>query len=339
MGDENGIHACIHANHAERALRGVVVLSSRAIQVPCCGGALCAGGRRSGTRECLRPDGARGRIGAVQRQVLGPPLRRALLERQAIRVPGLRMQWENREPERLPFQKQWENFNNYNMGRWRSRALHLNPETGEYMEPFVTEMTVNVMPMEEGVQSAKQLVSIGDGNSTVVPKMSESVVTFNDELECTDDGSYSLDRSLFDLPDVAGTFRFCMEFSLALSSQERVRCLALYDFESKLSRIVLYEERRMSSTGAQRLIGIKIDEAPEPAARTPLTLLSCLGEFRGDAAGRRAARLGGGNLRFGSRSDMQWSQDKLRREMQVCGWRQTHAGRAEDDSLLTALLA
>lgn len=256
-------------------------------------------------------------MGAAQRRVSGPPLRRAQLQRRAAaRAPGLRMQWENREPERLPFQKQWENFKSYNMGRWRSRALHLNPETGEYMEPFLTEMTVDVMPMEEGVQSAKQLVSIGGKNSTV-PQMSESVVTVNDELECSDDGTYSLDRSLFSLPDVAGTFRFCIEFSLALSSEERVRCLALYDFESKLSRIVLYEERRVSSTGAQRLIGIKLDDEPEPAARSPLTLLSCLGEFRGDAVGRRAARLGGGNLRFGSRSDMQWSQDKLRREMQV----------------------
>jgi len=104
---------------------------------------------------------------------------------------------------------------------------------------------------------------------------------------------------------------------LALSRQERVRCLALYDFESKLSRIVLYEERRILSTGSQRLIGIKLDDEPEPVARDPLTLMSCLGEFRGDAVGRRASRLGGGDLRFGSRSDMQWSQSKIRREMQV----------------------
>ena len=46
-----------------------------------------------------------------------------------------------------------------------------------------------------------------------------------------------------------------------------MRCLALYDFESKLSRIVLYEERRILSTGSQRLIGIKLDDEPEPLAR------------------------------------------------------------------------
>jgi len=238
------------------------------------------------------------------------------------RAPGLRMQWREEperwrdEPERMPFQKQWENFQGYNMGRWKGRALHLSPETGEYVEPYLTETTVDVMPMDEGVQSAKQRLSIGGKNSTV-PQMSESVITVNDEFQCSDDGSYSFDRSLFSVPDSAGTYRFCIEFSLALSREERVRCLALYDFESKLSRIILYEERRILSTGSQRLIGIKLDDGPEPVARTPLTLLSCLGEFRGDAVGRRASRLGGGDLRFGSRSDMQWSQDKLRREMQV----------------------
>ena len=248
-----------------------------------------------------------------------PLLRRQQMGRLATpaRASVLRMQRQwNDEPERLPFQKQWEAFTAYNLGRWKGRALHLNPATGEYMEPYVTEFTLDVNPMEAGIQSAKHLISVGGKNDTV-PQMSESVITVNDEFECSDDGSYSYDRSLFSIPDVPGTFRFCIEFSLALSRSERVRCLALYDFESKLSRIVLCEERRVMSTGGQRLIGIKLDDEAEPPTRDPLTLLSCFGEFRGDAVGRRASRLGGGKLRFGSRSDMQWSQDKLRREMQV----------------------
>jgi hypothetical protein len=129
------------------------------------------------------------------------------------------------------------------------------------------------------------------GKEMNAPQMTETVVTVNDEFECSDDGTYSFDSSLYSIPDVAGTFRFCIEFSLALSRNERVRCLALYDFESKLTRIVLYEERRSLTTGGQRLIGIKLDEEPAPTARSPLTLLSCLGEFRGDAVGRRSSSL------------------------------------------------
>ena len=144
------------------------------------------------------------------------------------------MQWRE-EPERLPFQKQWEAFQAYNMGRWKGRALHLDPETGEYVEPFISEMTVDVMPMEEGVQSAKTRLSLGGTNETV-PQLSESVITVNDEFQSSDDGSYSFDRSLFSVPDFPGTFRFCIEFSLALTRQERVRCLALYDFEVTSTR-------------------------------------------------------------------------------------------------------
>ena len=89
----------------------------------------------------------------------GPLLQRRQLAC-ARRSSVLRMQWRD-EPERLPFQKQWEAFQAYNMGRWKGRALHLNPETGEYVEPYISEMTVDVMPMDEGVQSAKQRQSLG----------------------------------------------------------------------------------------------------------------------------------------------------------------------------------
>ncbi len=62
-----------------------------------------------------------------------------------------------------------------------------------------------------------------------------------------------MDRSLVSLSDISGalgeTARFCIEMSISVSEEERVRCTALYDFESKLSRVVLYEEQRVVSTG------------------------------------------------------------------------------------------
>ncbi|EKX50683.1 hypothetical protein GUITHDRAFT_103276 [Guillardia theta CCMP2712] len=224
------------------------------------------------------------------------------------------MQWRESE-ERLPFQSEWEAFKNYNLGRWMGRALHISPQTGDYVPPFVTEHSIDVVQLEEGQQSAKQRLVVGNETS---PRLSESVITVNDEFHCAEDGSYSYDSSLVSVPDVPGTARFCIEMSVALSEEERIRCLALYDFESKLSRIILYEEKRFVSVGANRLIGIKYFEDNVQPTRPPMTFLSLLGEYRGEAFGRGVARLGGGKMTFAARSGNQWDgTQKFRREMQV----------------------
>ena len=60
------------------------------------------------------------------------------------------------------------------------------------------------------------------------------------------------------------------------------RLLIPYTAPVFCSRIVLYEEYRVVSTGAQRLIGIKLEseDKPSPEIRSPLTMLSLIGEFR-----------------------------------------------------------
>jgi len=225
---------------------------------------------------------------------------------------GLRMQWGSAEEL---IQEKWASFKNYNMGRWKGRALHISPETGEYIKPFSTQHVADVMQLVEGAQSAKMRTMCGNSSA---PAMSEIVITINEDFECSQDGSYSRDLSFCEIPDVEGTCRFCIEMSLELSQSERVRCQALYDFESRLSRIIVYEEFRVVSTGAQRLIGIKLDDEPERAAdRSPLTILSLVGEFRGLADGRRASRLGGGSVETMSRSGIQWDGATLRREFEV----------------------
>jgi hypothetical protein len=158
------------------------------------------------------------------------------------------MQWMDSDELSQP---QWSAFKAYNMGRWRGRALHISPETGDYLPPCSNDYVVDVVELEEGGQSATQRLTAGDVSA---PRMSELTISANDDFACSDDGSYSLDRSLVSVSDLTGslgeTSRFCIEMSLTVSEEERVRCTALYDFESRLSRIIIYEEQRVVSTGA-----------------------------------------------------------------------------------------
>jgi hypothetical protein len=160
---------------------------------------------------------------------------------------ALRMQWMDSDELSQP---QWSAFKAYNMGRWKGRCLHLSPETGDYIPPFSNDYVLDIIELEEGAQSAMQRLTAGNVSA---PRMSELTISANDDFACSDDGSYSLDRSLVSLSDVSGavgeTARFCIEMSVAVSEEERVRCTALYDFESKLSRIVIYEEQRVVSIG------------------------------------------------------------------------------------------
>jgi len=213
-------------------------------------------------------------------------------------------------------QEEWRSFSAYNMGRWKGRVLHLSPETGQYVSPFSVSHLVDVMALGEGAQSATMRTMTG---ADAAPRMSETVITVNEDFDAAEDGSYSRDATFSEVPDVDGAFRFCIEMCLQLSGDERVRFQALYDFESKLSRIVLYEEYRVVSTGAQRLIGIKLesDDKPTPEIRSPLTMLSLIGEFRGEAIGRRSPRLGGGSLKMNTRSGIQWDGKTLRREFEL----------------------
>mmetsp|Transcript_16380 Transcript_16380/g.41340 ORF Transcript_16380/g.41340 Transcript_16380/m.41340 type:complete len:432 (+) Transcript_16380:115-1410(+) len=225
------------------------------------------------------------------------------------------MQWKDAGDD--PADERWKSFSVYNFGRWKGRTLHISPETGEYIAPFSKDHLVDVLDMDKGVRSAKMRTIVGEDTA---PSMTECVITANEDFHIAADGSYSRDQTFAEVTDVEGAFRFCIEMSLSVSMHERVRFQALYDFESKLSRIVVYEEYRVISTGASRLIGIKLDEDDlkgNSAIRSPLTMLSLVGEFRGDAQGSRSSRLGGGELKTKTRSGVQWDGKTIRREFEV----------------------
>lgn len=71
------------------------------------------------------------------------------------------------------------------------------------------------------------------------------------------DGSYSLDstNSANLPPDLIGTdqlIRFCIEHTLAINDNERVRCFILYGLDKALARVVLCEEERVEANTKAR---------------------------------------------------------------------------------------
>ncbi|KAJ1489096.1 hypothetical protein T484DRAFT_1744200 [Baffinella frigidus] len=105
-----------------------------------------------------------------------PLLRAAATSTRRASKGGLCMQWKEEQP--LPYQAQWEAFQNYNTGRWKGRCIHISPETGDYTEPYIQDSTVDVWQLEEGVQSAKQRLTLGNDTA---PLIEEYVLTVNDE--------------------------------------------------------------------------------------------------------------------------------------------------------------
>eukprot|EP00961_Rhodomonas_salina_P080605 1084559-Rhodomonas_salina.1 len=83
------------------------------------------------------------------------------LHRDARRAPALKMQWKE-GAEQLPFQPKWEAFQAYNMGRWKGKSLHISPFTGDYIEPFSSDHVLDIVELEDGVQTATERMTLGD---------------------------------------------------------------------------------------------------------------------------------------------------------------------------------
>ena len=178
------------------------------------------------------------------------------------------------------YQPCWKSFINFNEGTWKGKALHISPDSGEYIHPYVTsEYTVDVK--HDGSRQAATFTCSSD-----IPGMLQTEILASDGFDATEDGAYSLDHEMTSFPGIAGPpMRLAIEMSLPVGADERVRCSILYDSAGRLSRIILFEEARHTA-------------ASPPSYRAPLALADIVGPYAGDALSRRTWRLGGGNVRF-----------------------------------------
>jgi hypothetical protein len=181
----------------------LVASSAQAFQAPSCG------------RAFLRYP----RVGNSQSKAASWAVGTTGIRRAKLR-PILNMQWNSEEL----YQEKWDAFAAYNLGRWKGRALHISPETGEYVRPFAKNQTVDIKQMVEGalvshpsdpcptsarsimrfslmnctpivilttyarydpLQSAKMRVM---GGNETAPSLVESVITINDDFDSASDG-------------------------------------------------------------------------------------------------------------------------------------------------------
>ena len=134
------------------------------------------------------------------------------------------------------------------------------------------------------------------------------------------------------VPDYHNLAGLVIDMSIPINDDERVRCNVIYDKHYVLSRIILFEERRMKlplkgpmgfGTQAQKKAGETIaavnpQKAKPEQTRPPLQFLDIVGSFAGDASSRRSWRLGGGFLNFRSRGSILWDGDsRVRRETEM----------------------
>jgi len=214
---------------------------------------------------------------------------------------------------------QWGSFLEYNVGRWSGRALHIAAESGEYVEPYIRDYELTVV--DDGQSGARELVKDIQGKGSEGMKQAGMTkpedtlmnrITASDDFDGDEKGSYALDRWLVTTPDTGQTARLGVDVCVALSRDERVRCQVIYDKSSRLERVILREEYRMSDGG-----GNGENAAEKTSVRDPLNLLAYVGSYEGDAVSRRTWRLGGGWVRFKAKSTTLWDQTaRIRREIE-----------------------
>eukprot|EP00960_Hanusia_phi_P042390 755470-Hanusia_phi.AAC.3 len=227
---------------------------------------------------------------------------------------------------------QWYAFSQYNLGRWQGKALHIDPTTGEYVEPYVIRNYVLDVIEVERETAVERFIGEPNEMLNLEPVAHETTIRPDDDFDATIDGFYSRDISMTSVPDYHNLAGLVIDMSIPINDEERVRCNVIYDKQYVLSRIILYEERRMKlpqkgpigfGTQAQKKSGdsisvVKTNKAKAEETRPPLQFLDIVGSFAGDASSRRTWRLGGGFLNFRSRGSILWDGDsRVRKETEM----------------------
>jgi hypothetical protein len=121
---------------------------------------------------------------------------------------------------------QWYAFQGYNLGKWSGTAIHIDPETGDYAQPYVIrDYTIEVTEhsAKEGDYAGQSGVEklVSEASKTLPFLESTNTIVPDDDFDATPDGAYSLDRRQVKVPDTSTTASLVVEMSLPMSDDER----------------------------------------------------------------------------------------------------------------------
>ena len=207
----------------ELAARSAARLLSAALLLTCCArgsDAFRAGGTVLGAHQrpesasaCPRPRALRARgAPACARGLQGARVPRAGAGARA--AGGVRMQ--STDP-------QWYAFQGYNLGTWAGTAMHIDPETGDYAQPYVIRqysLEVTEVQDKDGRESAVEKL-VAEATKTLPALETSKTVAADDDFDATPDGAYSLDRRGVRVPDTSTTANLLVEMSIPMSDDER----------------------------------------------------------------------------------------------------------------------
>ena len=110
-------------------------------------------------------------------------------------------------------------------------------------------------------------------------------ILLGNSVDCdAEDGSYSTDVALLDLPSAIsgskGLTKFAIENCMAISDEERIRVFLLYGIDDLLSRVVICDETRVEEEkdGASRESIDIGDQSPSFDVRNPITASTSIDE-------------------------------------------------------------
>eukprot|EP00802_Teleaulax_amphioxeia_P017574 Tamp_17735.p1 GENE.Tamp_17735~~Tamp_17735.p1 ORF type:complete len:386 (-),score=70.71 Tamp_17735:213-1268(-) len=219
--------------------------------------------------------------------------------------------------------------------------MHIDPETGDYAQPYVIRqysLEVTEVQDKDGRESAVEKL-VAEATKTLPALETSKTVAADDDFDATPDGAYSLDRRGVRVPDTSTTANLLVEMSIPMSDDERVRCELVYGADSELERIILREEIRIPAAPAapapgasQSKLSAKLGgdkqskddkeqkgkqngnnevniPVPERTIRAPLELGDIIGTLSEQVSSRRTWRLGGGFIKYQSKSTLTYDGD------------------------------
>ena len=116
-------------------------------------------------------------------QIDGLPLRISSMKASNLRTQPLSSLRMNGDP-------QWYAFSQYNLGRWQGKALHIDPGTGEYVEPYIIRNYVLDVVEVERETAVERFIGEQNEMLNLEPVAHETTIRPDDDFDATIDGFY-----------------------------------------------------------------------------------------------------------------------------------------------------
>lgn len=203
----------------------------------------------------------------------------------------------------------WDRFENHHLGEWHGRSLALSAQAQLLLSCQYLLQSTTIIRSKTNPENVHLTFQVQLTDSEPAEPVSASIRYNLSSFHVFADGTYSSDHSFPEIPLLVpedhAQPQSGIQFTLPISSTERVRCFLLYDAQRNLQTVLLLEEVRASLFDT----------------RQPLALTSLVGKwcgqaetFRHETDSKRAVGFGKSNSPT-SRAKRQYSDEDLPQQL------------------------